>query len=269
VFKFSQFVGCIIFVLGMSSHALAREGCNRHCLEKIYSQMLEIREEVKNAIPIGTILPYSGVGALPQGYLPCDGRWLPRQGEYTNLFATIGLSFTSNPAVNGGQFQLPDLRGRVVVGNNPGAEGGAEGLSVRELGSVLGSESYSLTEANLPDHSHSGTTQNETQTHSHTGRTGDDSPDHTHSMARLSYPLARGGEWEHVIPNNINGPFVGPSGPGSTRGANSRHQHDFGTGTQNAAHNHAFTTATNSNHVRAAFPIMQPSVVTRYIIKVR
>ena len=66
-----------------------------------------------DTLPVGSIIPYGGQEA-PIGWLMCDGSGLNRE-TYKELFEAIGTSFgTDGP----GNFYIPDLRGRVVVGQD-------------------------------------------------------------------------------------------------------------------------------------------------------
>ena len=64
--------------------------------------------------PIGTILPYAGASA-PTGWLMCDGSAISRT-TYATLFGVAADSF----GVGDGSttFNLPDLRGRMPVGQD-------------------------------------------------------------------------------------------------------------------------------------------------------
>lgn len=70
-------------------------------------------------IPTGTIVPYAGLqkpeegSLLGKGWLFCDGSIVNR-ADYPALFAAIGLTY-GRTLVNG-QFRLPDLRGRTIIG---------------------------------------------------------------------------------------------------------------------------------------------------------
>jgi microcystin-dependent protein len=81
----------------------------------------------------------------PRGWAPCDGRVLPIQ-QYAALFSLLGTTYGGNGVHT---FALPDLRGRVAVGN-----GNGDGLSSRQLGEQVGSEAVNLTVAQLPAHTH-------------------------------------------------------------------------------------------------------------------
>lgn len=59
-------------------------------------------------VPPGTILPYASEGA-PPGFLPCDGRAVPRFA-YRRLHEAIGGAYGT--AGRGLAFRVPDLRSR-------------------------------------------------------------------------------------------------------------------------------------------------------------
>ncbi len=69
--------------------------------------------------------------------------------EYQALFAVIGYTYGGNGSTN---FNLPDLRGRSTVGTGQGA-----GLQNVTLGQKRGNESITLTQAQMPTHSHTAT----------------------------------------------------------------------------------------------------------------
>jgi microcystin-dependent protein len=66
-------------------------------------------------------MPYVGeirafTSELPRAWLPCDGRLLPID-KYQALYSTIGMVYGGDDST---KFALPDLRGRVVAGADPG-----------------------------------------------------------------------------------------------------------------------------------------------------
>lgn len=67
---------------------------------------------VGDTLPIGAIVPFGGWDA-PTGWLICDGTLLNKTA-YPELFNAIGYSFGGEDG--GSTFGLPDLRGRVPVG---------------------------------------------------------------------------------------------------------------------------------------------------------
>lgn len=103
-------------------------------------------------------LKYSARSSDHGGWLKCDGRSLSRT-DYPDLFEVIGTSFGSNDSST---FKLPDTRGRVL-----GAIGTGVGLTARILGDTIGSETHTLTVNEMPNHSHTGTTDY-SGTHTHT-----------------------------------------------------------------------------------------------------
>jgi len=93
------------------------------------------------------------------GWLKCDGRAVFRDA-YPALFAVIGTSFGAG---NGSTtFNVPDARGRVA-----GAIGQGSGLTSRNMGSKVGTETHVLAEGEMPSHTHLGTTS-QVGAHTHT-----------------------------------------------------------------------------------------------------
>jgi microcystin-dependent protein len=86
-----------------------------------------------------------GFNFAPQGWALCNGQLMPI-AQNTALFSLLGTMYGGDGRVT---FALPDLRGRA-----PLAFGQGPGLANRTQGEVGGSESVTLTAANLPPHSH-------------------------------------------------------------------------------------------------------------------
>lgn len=90
----------------------------------------------------GIICPFGGSSA-PYGFLMCNGQAVSRT-TYAALFAVIGTTYGGG---NGSTtFNVPDLRGRTVIGSN----------SSHALGSTGGAETVKLTQnqSALPSHGH-------------------------------------------------------------------------------------------------------------------
>jgi microcystin-dependent protein len=81
----------------------------------------------------------------PDGWLFCHGQILPI-AQNTALFSLLGTTYGGNGQTT---FALPDLRGRVPVG-----EGQGPGLSAYSLGEESGVESVALNVGELPPHTH-------------------------------------------------------------------------------------------------------------------
>lgn len=111
--------------------------------------------------PPGSLFPYAGT-AEPTGYKFCNGQALSKT-TYAALLVALGGG--SSPfGQDATTFNLPDLRGRMPVGAGTGA-----GLTARTAGSYgggtldtsnpkRGEEMHTLTNAEMPSHSHGGAT---------------------------------------------------------------------------------------------------------------
>jgi microcystin-dependent protein len=82
----------------------------------------------------------------PDGWALCDGTQLPTQ-QNAALNALLGQTFGGNGST---MFALPDLRGRTPVHIGMGADG-----QWYQNGQKGGSETVTLTTANMPQHTHS------------------------------------------------------------------------------------------------------------------
>jgi microcystin-dependent protein len=81
----------------------------------------------------------------PRGWAFCAGQILSI-AQNTALFSILGTTFGGNGQTT---FALPDLRGRSAVGVGQGP-----GLSNIQLGEMAGTETVTLTIANMPSHNH-------------------------------------------------------------------------------------------------------------------
>lgn len=93
---------------------------------------------------MGEIRLFSGSYA-PMNWAICDGSMLPINNNEA-LFSLIGTTYGGDGQST---FALPDLRGRLPVG-----QGSGPGLSFRPMGQKFGSESVTLTATQLPQHNH-------------------------------------------------------------------------------------------------------------------
>jgi len=199
--------------------------------------------------PIGVIRLFAGSTA-PNGWLICNGSTVSRS-DYSNLFKVIGTIYgvgNSNTT-----FTLPDMRGRCPIGVGTGAS-----LTARTLGSNVGAETATLSEANMASHTHATTVGTQSANHTHTGTSGTVSADHTHGWGRNvgssgGYGLRDGaGRSANGTPN--------------TQGANQDHSHATTTGTESANHTHTVTNSSTGSGTPVG--IMLPSIVVNFIIKV-
>jgi len=93
---------------------------------------------------IGQIQAF-GFGFAPRGWALCDGQLLAIN-ENTALFSLIGTNYGGDGRTT---FALPDLRGRVAL-----HQGQGPGLGRYAIGQQGGSETVTLTEAEMPAHNH-------------------------------------------------------------------------------------------------------------------
>ena len=96
---------------------------------------------------LGQII-HGGWNFAPRGTHYCDGALLSIS-QNTALFALLGTTYGGNGQTT---FALPDLRGRSAVNQGQGP-----GLSPYVLGQASGTESTTLTQGNLPSHTHTST----------------------------------------------------------------------------------------------------------------
>lgn len=90
----------------------------------------------------------ASAASSPQtGWILCDGTSLPRTGgTYDGLFSVLSTTFG---AVDGTHFNVPDLRGRTIIGVGSGS-----GLTTRALNASGGEETHALSTAELAVHAH-------------------------------------------------------------------------------------------------------------------
>lgn len=88
----------------------------------------------------------TAVHFVQSGWMECDGSLLPI-AQNTALFSLLGTQYGGDGVTT---FALPDLRGRVPIGQGTGP-----GLPNYAQGSQGGLHTTTLVEANLPAHNHS------------------------------------------------------------------------------------------------------------------
>lgn len=106
---------------------------------------------------LGTIMPVA-FNFAPVGWALCDGQ-LMSISQNAALFSLLGTQYGGNGTTN---FALPDLRGRVAVGQGQGP-----GMPPVQMGEMAGANyvsltlngaaGFTLTTANMPVHSHAAT----------------------------------------------------------------------------------------------------------------
>lgn len=103
--------------------------------------------------PSGAIKMYGGSSA-PSGYLLCYGQAVSRS-NYSDLYTAIGTTFGAGDGST--TFNLPDLRGRFPLGKDDMGGTGADRVTNAQadsLGGNEGEENHTLTESEMPSHTH-------------------------------------------------------------------------------------------------------------------
>lgn len=93
---------------------------------------------------VGIVKAFGGTYA-PVNWLPCDGRSLPIN-QYEVLYTLIGTAFGGDGVTT---FNLPNLNGNVPIGAGRSTFG-----TVYTQGQKGGSNTFTMTNANMPPHSH-------------------------------------------------------------------------------------------------------------------
>ena len=250
----------------------------------------KLTELLALALPVGTIQMYpiatAPVATTNGGeWLLCAGGSLARVGVYQPLFALIGTTYGIGSSSDSSTFSLPDLRSRVPVGYNTDS---ISGRSTRALALGSGTETHTLSDTQIPKHSHPITDNGHTHpvtdtTHFHVGdQTGGKTrtkalavtdPGHGHTILNTAAWQSAGGLYEisyntgndatdRVLPSNTTGITINPV----------EHDHSL---TTDAKPTGITTTTTNPIRITttndqpdgdASHNIMQPYLVVNYII---
>ena len=110
-------------------------------------------------MPLGTILPVASE-AVPEGWMLCDGRELAVE-DYQDLYDLIGTTYGAGDMDLWAQeffpvdtFNIPDLRGRTIIGSDDMGGESAWRVSIESypsIGGTGGSDLDILTQEHLPE----------------------------------------------------------------------------------------------------------------------
>jgi microcystin-dependent protein len=200
---------------------------------------------------IGEVFDWAGP-TEPAGSVFCYGQALSREA-YAALFDAIGTTYGAGDGST--TFNVPDLRGRVVAGQDDMGGSSANRLTSPingdTLGAAGGSESHTLTEGQLPGHTHVvslSTDENGAHIHFTLGETNFGNPaggDHwsTGSESPIAQQGVGGGDDRQYN--------LAPSASGATTGGTSG----------NGAHTHSVIGATAATGSGAAHNNVQPTLI--------
>jgi microcystin-dependent protein len=219
VLVFSTFLPTVLAVVTIgensitSDDVLTLEGANSISAIGNIDVIGSILQNGHLLMPTGSMMMYAGT-ATPEGYLFADGSAVSRVA-YADLFSVIGITYGSGN--DSTTFNLPDMRDRMPIGANG------------NLGTTGGNSTVTLTENELPEHTH---TVND--------------PGHTHETSGTL--LTTGSNTPASLDNTPNEPDL------------------FGTvSTQSTSNTTGITIDSTGNG--EAFSILNPYVSVNYIIK--
>ena len=175
--------------------------------------------DLQTVVPIGTIILF-GSDTPPAGWLRCDGAIL-QKSQYPKLAQVLGSRYGGDGT---NTFGLPKLVGRFPVGAGGGHAAGTSG----------GSETCTLSVANVPSHVHSGTTTPANKANFRIVHTAGPS----------------------IFANHVNGWTGGPNFHDVTQ-----------TDVPGGIHTHNFETDGGHGCAGQAFSVMPPFLALHYLIK--
>lgn len=195
--------------------------------EAVEERLRRIEDAVRGgalgvSVETGVLFPFVGVVA-PDGYLICQGQ-LILISAYPALDKLVGagpatiaagrFAFSGGSDPGGGQFRLPDLKGRMPIGLGIGD---ARGATVKALGVKYGEETHQLKTAEAAQKAVT---------------TGNDAPDHVHASA--APPSSAFVYQASNVATNI---YVVQIANTNTGGASVRHQHSVSGSDAASDHN--------------------------------
>jgi microcystin-dependent protein len=196
--------------------------------------------------PVGAMLPWT-LPNEPSGWIFADGRVLNGATIYPALrTAYINAGFPHGQDGSGNP-KIPDMRGVTVAGVDDMGSGPSGRLTGATLGALMGSQTVTLTSAQIPAHTHTASTtaagahDHGAATaagggHTHTGTT-DAQGSHSHTVQGTA--AAGSGIFGTGEPGNNAGTATTSTAPA--------HSHNLSI-VAAAAHSHTITAATDHTH---------------------
>jgi len=195
--------------------------------------------------PSGSILSYLGISD-PMGWIICNGviRTNNSDRRYNNL-AALGIGTGGSGTSN---YTPPDLKGNFLSGS-----------TTLSLNTISGSSAITLTNANLPTHTHAGTTggSNTSLNHNHT----DNRLSAVGGATTIGFAAGTG-----TITAGYNTPNVyNSSTPAPPSPVTNTPVYPTSSNITDLSHTHIFTTAATGQG--QSFSIMPPYYTVNWIIK--
>jgi microcystin-dependent protein len=201
--------------------------------------------------PVGAVIDYAGATA-PSGWLLCFGQAISRT-TYAELFAVLGTTYGTGDGST--TFNIPDLRGRVIAGQDDMGGSSANrltnqtgGLDGDTLGATGGSETHTITEAQLAAHTHTfSATTGSDGAHQHHAANNDSTTDTLDATDTIATTRAAGDNSSYVLSGNTT-------------------TADRGLTDSAGAHTHAVSGTSGSTGSGTAHNNVQPTIILNKII---
>ena len=115
------------------------------------------------AFPVSMVVSFT-ISTVPNGWLECDGSAISRV-TYKNLYDVLGVTFGNGDTTT--TFNLPDLRGCFLRGQDNGASVDPDAASRTDRGDGTGGDNVGSKQANATKRPNSSYTSNSTGAHQH------------------------------------------------------------------------------------------------------
>lgn len=195
-------------------------------------------------------------GIAPAGYLLCDGATVSR-AVYADLFLVLGTAFGIGD--NSTTFGLPNFRGRVLAGVDPGQ------VEFDTIGETGGAKTVILDASQMPVHTHVQNAHTHTQdAHTHV------QDSHTHVQNAHSHTVPVGATDDTAAPFDRADAGTNASGANATTAtgtATAVNQTAIAVNQVATATNQMATAVNQSAGGGQAHPNLPPYVVVNYVIK--